>query len=101
MQSWLDTLPVGVATKHKEQITALFDWLVPPCLRVATKICKMPQPMQEINLAQSLMRLLDSLLDEFKDAEKIASMKEALVSVWIDSLFLFSLVWSIGASVDE
>jgi len=92
---------VGVAPEHKEQITALFDWLVPPCLRVATKICKMPQPMQEINLAQSLMRLLDSLLDEFKDAGKIASMKEALVSVWIDSLFLFSLVWSIGASVDE
>ena len=101
MQSWLDTLPAGVAPEHKEQITALFDWLVPPCLRVATKICKMPQPMQEINLAQSLMRLLDSLLDEFKDADKIASMKEALVSVWIDSLFLFSLVWSIGASVDE
>jgi dynein heavy chain len=101
MQSWLDTLPAGVAPEHKEQITALFDWLVPPCLRVATKICKMPQPMQEINLAQSLMRLLDSLLDEFKDAGKIASMKEALVSVWIDSLFLFSLVWSIGASVDE
>uniref|UniRef100_A0A7S0KGM2 Dynein heavy chain n=1 Tax=Micromonas pusilla TaxID=38833 RepID=A0A7S0KGM2_MICPS len=101
MVSWLDTLPAGVTEAHKEQITALFDWLVPPCLRVATKICKMPQPMQEINLAQSLMRLFDSLLDEFKEPANIESMKEALVSVWIDSLFLFSLVWSIGASVDE
>ena len=101
MVSWLDTLPPGVTETHKEQITALFDWLVPPCLRVATKICKMPQPMQEINLAQSLMRLFDSLLDEFKEPANIESMKEALVSVWIDSLFLFSLVWSIGASVDE
>ena len=71
MQSWLDTLPVGVAPEHKEQITALFDWLVPPCLRVATKICKMPQPMQEINLAQSLMRLLDSFSTSSKTPRRL------------------------------
>ena len=57
MLSWLDTLPAGVSAAHKEQITGMFDWLLPPCLRVATKLCKMPQPMHEINLAQSLMRL--------------------------------------------
>ena len=69
----------GVTEAHKEQITALFDWLVPPCLRVATKICKMPQPMQEINLAQSLASL--TLSSTSSEPANIESMKEALVSV--------------------
>jgi dynein heavy chain len=101
MLSWLDTLPPAITDAHKEQITGMFDWLLPPCLRVATKMCKQPQPMQEINLAQSLMRLYESLLDEFQDAERIAEMNENLVVVWLDSLFLFALIWSVGASVDE
>jgi dynein heavy chain len=99
--SWLDTLPPTLNEPQKEQITGMFDWLVPPCLRIATKMCKQPQPMQEINLAQSLMRLYESLLDEFRDEEKVAEMNKLLQAVWLDSLFLFALVWSIGASVDQ
>ena len=46
MLSWLATLPAGVNEARRTQLVALFDWLVPPCLRVATRQCKMPQPMQ-------------------------------------------------------
>ena len=101
MISWLNTLPEGITDAHKEHITGMFDWLCPPCLRIATKMCKQPQPMQEINLVQSLMRLYESLLDEFHDPARIAEMNENLVIVWLDSLFLFALIWSLGASVDE
>ena len=101
MLSWLDTLPAGVSAAHKEQITGMFDWLLPPCLRVATKLCKMPQPMHEINLAQSLMRLYESLLDEFADVEAVEAMNKNVAQTWLDSLFLFALVWSVGASVDQ
>lgn len=36
--SWLNTLPSpGMSAAHKTLITSLFDWLVPPMLRVALK----------------------------------------------------------------
>ncbi len=46
MLSWLDTLPEAVTPAMRTQLTALFDWLVPPCLRVALKYLRSPQPMQ-------------------------------------------------------
>ena len=101
VDSWINTLPAGMEESHKEQIVALFDWLVPPCLRIVTKMCKMPVALQEINLIMSLTRLLESLLDEFKDPEAIQKMNENLVFCWLQCLFLFSLVWSVGSSVDD
>jgi dynein heavy chain len=39
MVSWLNTLPSpGITPSHKTLITQLFDWLVPPMLRVALKL---------------------------------------------------------------
>jgi dynein heavy chain len=35
--SFLEKLPVGVTEEHKKDVLALFDWLIPPCLRVALK----------------------------------------------------------------
>eukprot|EP00854_Cymbomonas_tetramitiformis_P002297 gene2297-3019_t len=102
MVSWLATLSGGVTDAHKERMTAMFDWLVPPMVRVATRICKMMCPMQEINIVMSLMRLYAALLaPEFNDPNVIAEMNDNMVSVWLDSLFLFSLVWSLGGDLDD
>ena len=101
VESWMNNLPPGLTESHKEHIMNLFDWLVPPALRIVTKMCKMPVPLQEINLIMSLTRLLESLFDEFKDPELIQSMNENLVFCWLQCLFLFSLVWSVGSSVNE
>eukprot|EP00803_Ostreobium_quekettii_P008972 evm.model.scf_437EXC.9 EVM.evm.TU.scf_437EXC.9 scf_437EXC:49472-57192(-) len=35
--SWMATLPEGVNEGHRKQIMDLFDWLIPPMLRVALK----------------------------------------------------------------
>ena len=91
----------GLTDEHKAHIEGLFDWLLPPCVRLATKECKMPQPMHEINLAQACMRLLEALLAEFSDEALVAEMNKNLLLTWLDSLFLFALVWSVGAAVDE
>lgn len=64
--SWLAALPSSISDAHKSQLLALFDWLVPPCLRIATKLIKAVLPMVDINLVCSCMRLLDSHLDEYK-----------------------------------
>jgi dynein heavy chain len=101
MVSWMNTLPEGLTDEHKAHIEGLFDWLLPPCVRLATKECKMPQPMHEINLAQACMRLLDALLADFKNPALAAEMNKNVMLTWLDSLFLFALVWSAGAAVDE
>ena len=100
MLSWLDTLP-ACPRRTRNRLPACSIGSYPPCLRVATKLCKMPQPMHEINLAQSLMRLYEALLAEFADVEAVEAMNKNVAQTWLDSLFLFALVWSVGASVDQ
>lgn len=56
----------------------MFEWLVPPMLRVATRLVRAPVPMQDLNLVASCMRLLDALLvPEFRDSPQlIAEMND-------------------------
>lgn len=35
--SWMSTLPEGVTEVHRSMIVDLFDWLIPPTLRIALK----------------------------------------------------------------
>ena len=104
MLSWLNTLPAGVNEAHKALIVSLFDWLLPPCLRVALKQVRSPLVMQDINLAISCMRLLACHLDpDFasEGASAVADLPEQQQATWIQCLFLFSLVWSVGGNTDE
>eukprot|EP00879_Flechtneria_rotunda_P031237 GHRR01034104.1.p1 GENE.GHRR01034104.1~~GHRR01034104.1.p1 ORF type:complete len:531 (+),score=167.01 GHRR01034104.1:161-1594(+) len=64
--SWLAALPGAISQAQKEQLLALFDWLIPPCLRIAAKLVKAVLPMVDINLVCSCMRLVESHLDEFR-----------------------------------
>lgn len=49
----------------------MFEWVIPPMLRVAMRMVKAPLPMQDLNLVASCMRLLDALLvPEFRDTPK-------------------------------
>ena len=87
---------------HKAQIVALFDWLVPPMLRVALKQIRSPLPMQDINMVISLMRLFTGNLDEFAgNAAGVAELSEQQQATWLQCLFLFGLVWAIGGNTDE
>ncbi|GMH33280.1 hypothetical protein BSKO_01114 [Bryopsis sp. KO-2023] len=102
MVSWMNTLPEGVTEGHRKMIMDMFDWLVPPTLRVATRQIPNPLPMQDINLVGSCMALMESLMDEFRDTPEVVSeMNENMQTVWVQSIFLFSLVWSIGANTNE
>lgn len=59
-------------------------------------------PMQDINLARSCMSLMESLLEDVRTCpEMFTQMNENMQVVWIQSIFLFSLVWSIGANTSE
>lgn len=66
LESWLATLPSGITESHRTLLSSLFDWLIPPCLRIATKLTKSVLAVVDINLVCSCMRLLDAHLGAFR-----------------------------------
>uniref|UniRef100_UPI003AAEEA19 dynein axonemal heavy chain 7 n=1 Tax=Centroberyx gerrardi TaxID=166262 RepID=UPI003AAEEA19 len=101
MLSWLNTLPTTVSTMHKDLITSLFDRILPACLQLIRKATKELSPTSDTNLVKSLMNLMDCMMDEFHDEAKMKSMNERDICSWLEGIFVFCLVWSVGASCDE
>ncbi|KAM9851167.1 dynein axonemal heavy chain 7 [Aulostomus maculatus] len=101
MQSWLSTLPVTLNSAHKDLITGLFDRVLPACLELIRRATKELSPTSDTNLVKSLMNLMDCMMDEFHDEAKMKSMNETYICSWLEGIFVFSLVWSVGASCDD
>ncbi|XP_041805973.1 dynein heavy chain 7, axonemal [Chelmon rostratus] len=101
MLSWLHTLPATVSAAHKDLITALFDRILPTCIQLIRKATKELSPTSDTNLVKSLMNLMDCMIDEFHDEAKIKSMNEKDICSWLEGIFVFCLVWSVGASCDD
>ena len=74
----------------------LFDWMVDPCIRFVRRNCKEVVGTADINLVQSTMRLISSLLLKMLQENPKAEMTQEI----LESIFIFSLVWGIGASID-
>ncbi|XP_053734095.1 dynein axonemal heavy chain 7 isoform X1 [Synchiropus splendidus] len=101
MLSWLNTLPPSLKDTHKELITGLFDRVVPACLQLIRKATKELSPTSDANLVKSLMNLMDCMMDEFHDQAKMKELNEKETCSWLEGIFIFSLVWSVGASCDD
>ncbi|KAG7500858.1 dynein heavy chain 3, axonemal [Solea senegalensis] len=99
--SYMNTLPKKLKTKHKAMISDLFDWLVPPCLDFIDCECRFVIQTSPIHLVHSLMNLYTCLMDEIgasgnKGAQTLSSQQ---IIVWLQCLFLFSAVWSLGGTI--
>jgi dynein heavy chain, axonemal len=103
VESWMETLPNTYTDRHKETIFAMCDWLLHPALRLVTKYLKQPVVLQEQVLVTSLLRLCKSeLLPIFSpDLESPPTMRPSDMEAAVQNGFLFALVWSLGASVEE
>ncbi|KAG7496340.1 dynein heavy chain 2, axonemal [Solea senegalensis] len=94
VQSWLDK-------RHKAEVDHLkhlFEKYMASTLNFKKNNCKEPIPVTELNGVTSLCRLYDSLATSsngvnISDTEDMGRM----VELW----FIFSLIWSVCASVDE
>jgi dynein heavy chain len=103
MISWLKTLPAGIDDKAKKRLETLFDWLVSPCLRYIQTECQNYININEISLVKNLMNIFESTANHeqaFSDPKKVEEMGLVRFVTLLESIFLFSLIWSIGASVD-
>ncbi|XP_053480111.1 dynein axonemal heavy chain 3-like [Ictalurus furcatus] len=100
--SYMDTLQDSLSPEHHELIVDLFDWLVQPCLDFIAHNCRFLVQTSPIHLANSLMHLYSCLIDEIvvvgqEGAEPMSSQQ---MTVWLQSLFLYAVVWTVGGTIN-
>ncbi|NXT35371.1 DYH3 protein, partial [Pelecanoides urinatrix] len=100
--SYMKTLPPNLQEEHRELVNDMFMWLVQPCLEFIHLHCKAIVQTSSIHLSYSLMKLYTCLLDEIKQSEEEEkeSMSSQHIILWLQGLFLFALVWTIGGVID-
>ncbi|KAJ3192416.1 Dynein heavy chain 7, axonemal [Irineochytrium annulatum] len=99
VQSWLeslDFLPLDLI----RYLFQLFDALVSVCLQFVRRECKELSPSTDIGLVNSLVRLMDSTFDDFRENTPEVNAAEPQVRARLECRFVFSLIWSIGGSID-
>ncbi|XP_052628381.1 dynein axonemal heavy chain 3 [Harpia harpyja] len=100
--SYMNTLPPNLQEEHRELVNDMFMWLVQPCLEFIHLHCKAIVQTSSIHLSYSLMKLFTCLLDEIKQSEEEEkeSMSSQQIILWLQGLFLFGLVWTVGGIID-
>ena len=101
--SWLESLP-GCIIGKQSLLAAMFRALVPELIRFVRKNLKETVATTDLNLVSSLFSLMDSMVKphirvEGEDPLTAEELKK-LADI-VGSLFLFSMVWSVGASCDK
>ncbi|KAL3318211.1 Dynein heavy chain 7, axonemal, partial [Cichlidogyrus casuarinus] len=101
VKSWMNKLPVGIKDTHKKMVDQMFERFVDAGIACVRKEGKELSPSSDINLVKSLMNLMDCHFDVFNDEAKIAQYSEEHLTMLLECIFLFSFVWSIGATTDN
>ncbi|KAG7477961.1 hypothetical protein MATL_G00075170 [Megalops atlanticus] len=101
-ECWLRTIP-GPIQPYAEQLTSLFNRFLEESIEFVRASVKEVITSMDSNLTCSLLKLLDCFFKPFipregekpHPQEKVARLRE-LIEPW----FIFSLVWSVGATGD-
>ena len=107
--SWLDSFPPYVLerTTCREKLRILIDQYVLDTITFVKRFCSEPVLTTTNNLVQSMMRLIDTFLYPFlrsptnhmEEDGPPMELTEKLEEE-IESIFIFSLIWSVGACID-
>uniref|UniRef100_A0A8C3KVW3 Dynein axonemal heavy chain 12 n=1 Tax=Calidris pygmaea TaxID=425635 RepID=A0A8C3KVW3_9CHAR len=91
--SWLSKLPEPLGLKgHQDLLQGLFDWLIPPALRLRQKRCKELVPTSDTNVVVALTRLYVHIIRQL--------FRQLLVFLPLQGCFAFATIWSIGGTCD-
>lgn len=111
MESYLSSIPDCVREHNrnkysalfedqKELIRSLFNWLVQPCFDFIRHDCKRFVVTSSLHLVHSLLNLYTCLLDEFINEVDGDTVPVSQSTVWLPCLFMFSLVWTLGGTMN-
>ncbi|NXH14929.1 DYH12 protein, partial [Bucco capensis] len=103
--SWLSQLPEPLNLEgHQALLQELFDWLIPPTLKLRQKECKELIPTSNINVVVALTRIFEMLIcrsaQEDPTNKNIRPWIMLLVSLPLQGCFAFATIWSIGGTCD-
>lgn len=106
LQSWLKTIPKRLGSNAKALLTKLFDDYIPSLLPLLRKSLVEPLPTVNNCLIKGLFNLLDCFLQEYHDRDdgkekKTSEQVTEFVSMKLESVFMFSLVWSLCCTVNN
>jgi len=101
VKCWMQKLPDCIFD-HRETLNALFDNFLEESISFVRKNVKEYIPTMDSNLTFSLMRLLDCFFEPFtpKETETLSAEKINAVPKLLEPWFIFSLIWSVGATCD-
>lgn len=102
LDSWFATLPSSFG-QHRGTIKALAEWLLPPCLRLVTRMLHQPVIVQEQTLVMSLLRLFEAEMQPVLgcDPGMALTVKPSDLEAAIQCMWLFCMIWTLGGSLDE
>ncbi|OMJ80715.1 hypothetical protein SteCoe_18966 [Stentor coeruleus] len=98
--SWRNvSLPKTFFEAEELEVNMLVDWMVEPTLRQIETKMKLIAPMMRQNLVMSLLKLFADFLKFFNEQSVFESIEEKERIKIIDCLFVFCMIWSLGAAV--
>jgi len=97
--SWLKTLPSTFGALELDEIEMLFLWVIDPSIDYVRRKAKEISPTLDQNLVVSLMKIYGAMLADFNDQFFFDSLEIKTRINIIDQRFVFSLVWSVGGSI--
>jgi dynein heavy chain len=102
--SWIERLPELLPESLKSDLLVLFDTYLEAGLTFMRRFTKESAVTVNCNIAQSLMRIIDTFVLKLNVPEGFEPPKPEVIKSVADnmtSIFLFALVWSVGATTDE
>ena len=102
--SWIEGLPDNLSTSIRPRLLVLFDTFLESSLLFMRRFTQEKLVTVNCNLCQSLTRILDTYFNKFHVVEGFEPPKKEefdAVDKCLESMFLFALVWSVGATTDE
>lgn len=104
IDSWLKVLPDQMKKRNKliGKLKTLFDEFVEPCLEFVRINCLELVTTSDGNLTQSLMRILDCFLENYKETEikKVSEEDLQALENSLDKIFHWALTWSLGCTTN-
>ncbi|XP_029774824.1 dynein heavy chain 1, axonemal isoform X2 [Suricata suricatta] len=103
VECWLRRLP-ALFKPYEEQFKTLFDAFLEGAITFIRHSVKEVIASTDSNLVMSLLKLLDCFFKPFlpkEGAKKIPPEKLSRISELIEPWFIFSLIWSVGATGDS
>lgn len=103
VKSWLDNELPEVVEPQREAFQKLFDNYLDEAVEFVRLNLKEMNRSVDGNLCFSLLKLLDCFLEPFQEVEGREVKKDRIEAIpdLVEPWFLFSVVWSIGATCDS